>query len=34
MDLQYLQLEGITKSFGSFQALKGIDLQIPQGEFI
>ena len=34
MDLPYLQLEGITKSFGSFQALKGIDLQIPQGEFI
>ena len=30
----YLQLEGITKAFGSFQALKGIDLQIPQGEFI
>jgi iron(III) transport system ATP-binding protein len=30
----YLQLEGITKAFGSFQALKGIDLNIPQGEFI
>ncbi len=30
----YLQLEGITKQFGSFQALKGIDLQIPAGEFI
>jgi iron(III) transport system ATP-binding protein len=34
MDLPYLQLEGITKAFGSFQALQGIDLQIPQGEFI
>ena len=34
MDSPYLQLEGITKAFGSFQALKGIDLQIPQGEFI
>jgi iron(III) transport system ATP-binding protein len=34
MTLPYLQLEGITKSFGSFQALQGIDLQIPQGEFI
>ncbi len=34
MALPYLQLEGITKAFGSFQALKGIDLQIPQGEFI
>jgi iron(III) transport system ATP-binding protein len=30
----YLQLEGITKQFGAFQALKGIDLQIPPGEFI
>jgi iron(III) transport system ATP-binding protein len=30
----YLQLDGITKAFGSFQALQGIDLQIPQGEFI
>ena len=34
MDLPYLQLEGITKSFGSFQALQGIDLDIPKGEFI
>jgi iron(III) transport system ATP-binding protein len=34
MDAPYLQLEGITKQFGSFQALKGIDLQIPKGEFI
>jgi iron(III) transport system ATP-binding protein len=32
--LPYL-LEGITQgTFGSFQALKGIDLQIAQGEFI
>ena len=30
----YLWLQGITKQFGGFQALKGIDLQIPQGEFI
>jgi iron(III) transport system ATP-binding protein len=30
----YLQLDGITKQFGDFQALKGIDLQIPAGEFI
>ena len=30
----YLSLEGITKQFGSFQALKGIDLDIPKGEFI
>ena len=34
MDLPYLQLAGITKQFGSFSALKGIDLQIAQGEFI
>ena len=30
----YLSLEGVTKQFGSFQALKGIDLDIPKGEFI
>ncbi len=30
----YLQLDGITKQFGGFQALKGIDLLIPPGEFI
>ena len=30
----YLSLEGVTKRFGSFQALKGIDLTIPKGEFI
>jgi len=34
MTSPYLSLEGITKQFGSFQALKGIDLQIPPGEFI
>ena len=34
MDLPYLQLEGITKQFGHFAALKGIDLDIPKGEFI
>ena len=30
----YLRLEGIRKSFGSFQALAAIDLEIRQGEFI
>ena len=30
----YLRLEGIRKSFGSFQALKDIDLAIAQGEFV
>jgi spermidine/putrescine transport system ATP-binding protein len=30
----YLSLEGITKQFGSFSALKGISLEIPKGEFI
>ena len=34
MDLPYLQLEGITKSFGSFTALKGVDLSIEKGEFV
>jgi iron(III) transport system ATP-binding protein len=34
MTPSYLSLEGITKQFGGFQALKGIDLQIPKGEFI
>ena len=28
-----IQLEGITKSFGSLQVLKGIDLTVPQGGF-
>ena len=30
----YLRLEGIHKDFGSFTALKGIDLDIQQGEFV
>ena len=30
----YLQLEGVAKQFGSFTALQGVDLQIPQGEFV
>jgi iron(III) transport system ATP-binding protein len=30
----YLDLEGIAKSFGAFQALKDIDLAIAEGEFV
>ena len=30
----YLALAGIHKRFGSFEALKGIDLEIAQGEFV
>ena len=30
----YLQLKGIRKSFGAFNALDGIDLSIRQGEFV
>ena len=30
----YLRLQGIRKSFGSFQALSDIDLAIRQGEFV
>ncbi|HEY3635109.1 MAG TPA: ATP-binding cassette domain-containing protein, partial [Caldimonas sp.] len=30
----YLRLDGIRKSFGSFEALKDIDLQVAQGEFV
>ena len=30
----YLRLEGIRKSFGSFQALRDIDLTIERGEFV
>ena len=30
----YLRLAGIRKDFGSFSALKGIDLDIAQGEFV
>ena len=29
-----IQLEGITKSFGSLQVLKGIDLMIEKGEVV
>lgn len=29
-----IQLEGITKSFGSLQVLRGIDMQIQQGEVV
>lgn len=29
-----IKLEGITKSFGSLQVLKGIDLEINKGEFV
>ena len=34
MTAEYLRLEGIRKSFGSFQALRDIDLSIEQGEFV
>ncbi|MGZ5714162.1 MAG: ATP-binding cassette domain-containing protein, partial [Caldimonas sp.] len=34
VDAPYLRLEGIHKSFGSFQALSNIDLTISQGEFV
>ena len=30
----YLQLDGVAKQFGSFMALQGVDLQVPQGEFV
>ena len=30
----YLRLEGIRKSFGSFEALKDIDLEVVKGEFV
>jgi len=30
----YLQLDGVRKRFGSFEALKGIDLAIAKGEFV
>jgi multiple sugar transport system ATP-binding protein len=29
-----LKLQGVRKSFGEFEALKGIDLDIPDGEFV
>ncbi len=31
---EYLRLQGIRKSFGTFQALSDIDLTIEQGEFV
>jgi iron(III) transport system ATP-binding protein len=30
----YLRLAGVRKDFGSFTALKGVDLDIAQGEFV
>ena len=30
----FLKLEGIEKHFGTFTALKGVDLEIAQGEFV
>ena len=30
----FLHLTGIRKTFGSFTALKGIDLEIAKGEFV
>ncbi len=32
--MAYLQLQGIEKFFGDHRAIKGIDLDIQQGEFI
>ena len=32
--MAYLQLKGIEKFFGDHRAIKGIDLEIKQGEFI
>ncbi|HEY9065738.1 MAG TPA: ATP-binding cassette domain-containing protein, partial [Burkholderiaceae bacterium] len=34
MSTAYLRLEGIRKSFGTFEALKDIDLAIEKGEFV
>jgi iron(III) transport system ATP-binding protein len=34
MTAEYLRLEGIRKSFGTFQALRDIDLTIEKGEFV
>jgi iron(III) transport system ATP-binding protein len=34
MSPPYLALQGITKQFGAFTALKGVDLEIPKGEFV
>ncbi|MCU0814059.1 MAG: ATP-binding cassette domain-containing protein, partial [Burkholderiaceae bacterium] len=30
----YLALEGVAKQFGSFTALRGVDLQVARGEFV
>jgi iron(III) transport system ATP-binding protein len=32
--LSYLELEGVRKDFGAFTALRAIDLQVAQGEFV
>ena len=32
--MAYLQLRGIEKSFGDQRVIKGIDLEIQQGEFV
>ncbi len=32
--MAYLQLQNVTKNFGSFRALKGINLDIQEGEFV
>ena len=29
-----IELQGITKSFGALQVLKGVDLQVEQGEVV
>lgn len=29
-----IEVEGLTKAFGSFYALKGVDLRVPRGEFL
>src|SRR4249919_3662925 len=35
MDLEkYLRIEGVGKSFGSFDAITGIDLMVERGEFV
>ena len=34
MSRSIIKTEGVTVSFGSFQALKGIDVDIKQGEII
>lgn len=34
LSIDMIQTEGITKSFGSLQVLKGIDLTIGEGEIV